>query len=325
MGGGLLVQFGTADFRWWVSDIARQVPYCVHKHQRWRFSSPPPSTQITCHALRASSPASSSVATKATSRDGAVDVLVSQEPKEDVRAAEAVEKRASLTGNAYDFKGATTSLVSGRLTNSKKVTIVRHGLSSWNAESRIQGSSNLSILTDAGEKQAEMCRHALSNLSFDCCFSSPISRAKRSAELIWQEREEPLIFLDSLKEANLYFLEGMKNVDAKREYPELYNAWREDPVNFKVNGIYPVRDLWLTAKEAWKEILVTPGESFLVVTHKSILRALICTALGLAPERFRALDINNGGISTIVFNKQGEAMLQSLNLTSHIYSEHVYY
>lgn len=107
-----------------------------------------------------------------------------------------------------------------------------------------------------------MCRHALSNLSFDCCFSSPISRAKvrtllgaskllkvghlvvdrswffgsfsllsprciyqlglftilnarsliqRSAELIWQEREEPLIFLDSLKEANLYFLEGMKN------------------------------------------------------------------------------------------------------------------
>ncbi|CAN6443541.1 unnamed protein product [Victoria cruziana] len=323
MGGGLLVQVGAADFRWWANDMVKEVPCCVHNHRRGRISSPPPSTYVTCYALRTSSPASSPSATKATS--GIADVLVSQEPTKDVRAAEAAENRTSLTGSAYDFKGATTSLVSGPLTNSKKVTLVRHGLSSWNADSRIQGSSNLSILTDAGEKQAEMCRQALSNLSFDCCFSSPISRAKRSAELVWQEREEPLIFLDSLKEASLYFLEGMKNVDAKREFPELYNAWREDPANFKVNGIYPVRDLWITAKEAWKEILVTPGESFLVVTHKSILRALICTALGLAPERFRAIDINNGGISTIVFNKQGEAMLQSLNLTSHIYSEHVYY
>lgn len=32
-----------------------------------------------------------------------------------------------------------------------------------------------------------------------------------TAEVLWQGREEPLIFLDSLKEAHLFFLEGMKN------------------------------------------------------------------------------------------------------------------
>jgi hypothetical protein len=32
-----------------------------------------------------------------------------------------------------------------------------------------------------------------------------------TAEVMWQGREEPLVFLDSLKEAHLFFLEGMKN------------------------------------------------------------------------------------------------------------------
>lgn len=116
-----------------------------------------------------------------------------------------------LTGGAWDFRKATISLSPHRLSSPKKVTLVRHGLSSWNAESRVQGSSDLSVLTDTGVKQAERCREALTNMHFDKCFSSPISRAKSTAEIMWQGREEPIIFLDSLKEAHLFYLEGMKN------------------------------------------------------------------------------------------------------------------
>lgn len=117
---------------------------------------------------------------------------------------------------------------------------------------------------------------------------------------------------------------NMEAVDARQRYPVEYTTWREDPANFSVNGVYPIRRLWGTAREAWREILLTPGENFLVVTHKSILRALICTALGLGPERFRAMDVNNGGISVFSFNKKGEAMLQSLNMTAHMYSDYKY-
>lgn len=79
---------------------------------------------------------------------------------------------------------------------------------------------------------------------------------------------------------------NLEAVDAKVIYPKEYITWREDPANFYVNGVYPLRRLWATARDAWREILFTPGESFLVVTHKSIVRALICTALGLPPERY---------------------------------------
>ncbi|XP_059431401.1 probable 2-carboxy-D-arabinitol-1-phosphatase [Corylus avellana] len=164
----------------------------------------------------------------------------------------------SMTGGAFDFERATTSLSNQSLSSSKKVTLARHGLSSWNEESKVQGSSNLSILTETGVRQAERYRKAWANIYFDECFSSPISRAKSTAEVIWQGREEPLVFLDSLKEAHLFFLEGMKNVDAKERYPKEYTTWREDPANFYVNGVYPIRKLWATAREAWREMLLSP-------------------------------------------------------------------
>lgn len=43
------------------------------------------------------------------------------------------------------------------------------------------------------------------------CFSSPLTRAATTAEIIWEGRDEPLIFLEELKEANLGYLQGMKN------------------------------------------------------------------------------------------------------------------
>ncbi|ESR62575.1 hypothetical protein CICLE_v10017672mg [Citrus x clementina] len=150
---------------------------------------------------------------------------------------EKLQNDASVTGGAYDFGRATKSLTQKLISYPKKVTLVRHGLSSWNDEGRVQGSSNLSVLTEAGVRQAERCREALRNIYFDQCFSSPICRAK-----------------------------NLEAVDARQKYPKEYTTWREDPANFNVNGVYP-------------------GENFLVVTHKSILRALICTALGLGPER----------------------------------------
>lgn len=52
--------------------------------------------------------------------------------------------------------------------------------------------------------------------------------------------------------------QNLEAVDAKQIYPKEYTTWREDPARFQVNGIYPLREVWRTAREAWKEILLTP-------------------------------------------------------------------
>lgn len=47
------------------------------------------------------------------------------------------------------------------------------------------------------------------------------------------------------------------------------------------------------------EMLEAPGTYHLVVTHKSILRAMLCTALGLPPRQFRAIDIANAAVCMV--------------------------
>lgn len=62
---------------------------------------------------------------------------------------------------------------------------------------------------------------------------------------------------------SLNHIQNLEAVDAKQKYPKEYTTWREDPANFQVNGIFPLLNLWGTAREAWREILLTPVRYFL--------------------------------------------------------------
>lgn len=60
---------------------------------------------------------------------------------------EKFQNDGSMTGGAYDFERSTTSLTNQSMLSAKKVTLVRHGLSSWNEESRVQVCSSSAFLT----------------------------------------------------------------------------------------------------------------------------------------------------------------------------------
>lgn len=59
----------------------------------------------------------------------------------------------------------------------KRVVLVRHGESTWNAIGRIQGSSDFAVLTPKGEIQAETSRQMLLGDNFDICFYRLLSSA----------------------------------------------------------------------------------------------------------------------------------------------------
>jgi len=212
-----------------------------------------------------------------------------------------------------------------RLPGPKTIYLVRHGLSEWNAESRIQGNSNLSHLTKVGEEQAARCRAALANHPFDSCFTSPIVRAKRFAEIVWEGRPGPLIELPDLQEANLGLLQGMFNADAAEQYPELYKTWRTQPEALCLDGRWPIAEVFEQSTRAWATLVSAPGQQHLVVTHKSILRAMLCTAMGLSTKGFRALDVNNGGICVVRINEDREPMIKSVNQSVHMHRDGVEY
>ncbi|PIN10886.1 Phosphoglycerate mutase [Handroanthus impetiginosus] len=188
----------------------------------------------------------------------------------------------------------------------KRVVLVRHGQSTWNAEGRIQGSSDFSVLTSKGESQAETSRQMLLDDSFDVCFSSPLIRSKRTAEIIWDSRSEEIITDSNLREIDLYSFQGLLKNEGKARYGAAYRQWQVDAPNFNIDGHYPVRELWVRARRCWTKILTHKSRSILVVAHNAVNQALVATAMGLGTEYFRILLQSNCGVSVLDFNPKPE-------------------
>ncbi|XP_011625980.1 probable 2-carboxy-D-arabinitol-1-phosphatase [Amborella trichopoda] len=184
---------------------------------------------------------------------------------------------------------------------SKRVVLVRHGQSTWNEEGRIQGSSDISVLTQKGESQAETSRQMLIGDSFDVCFTSPLSRSKRTAEIIWFYRKDEMISEPDLREIDLYSFQGLLKHEGKSKFGNAYRQWQIDAANFNIDGHYPVRELWARARNCWDKILRHNGRSVLVVAHNAVNQALVATAIGL---HFHLLLANDCGISAIYVNQQ---------------------
>nr|CBX25320.1 hypothetical_protein [Oryza brachyantha] len=185
------------------------------------------------------------------------------------------------------------------LREAKRVVLVRHGQSTWNAEGRIQGSSDISVLTPKGESQAETSRLMLLSDSFDACFTSPLARSRRTAEIIWADRGEDLIPDSDLREIDLYSFQGLLKHEGKERYGVLYRQWQKNAANFSIDGHYPVRELWDRAQNCWERILAHEGKSVLVVAHNAVNQAL-----GLGTEYFRVLLQSNCGASVLDFTPQ---------------------
>ncbi|KAJ8749946.1 hypothetical protein K2173_013861 [Erythroxylum novogranatense] len=214
----------------------------------------------------------------------------------------------------------------------KRVVLVRHGQSTWNKEGRIQGSSDFSVLTKKGESQAETSRYMLIDESFDVCFSSPLIRSRRTAEIIWGSREEEILTDSDLREIDLYSFQGLLKHEGKAKFGATYRQWQVDAPNFNIDSHYPVRELWARARNCWNKILAHESRSVLVVAHNAVNQALVATAigtifflcfgfeftlfylylpcvpiqLGLGTEYFRILLQSNCGVSVLDFTPRPE-------------------
>lgn len=214
-----------------------------------------------------------------------------------------------------------------------RVIIVRHGQSSYNIERRIQGRTDVSRLTEKGCADASKVGKALSNIAFNAIYTSPLQRAKKTAEIIYSELATdssksvtPLV-ADKLMEIDLPLWAEMLSADVKEKFPEDYRTWKHHPHELRMllqDGTtehFPVLAIYEQARSFWEEILrVHQGETILIVAHNGINRALISTALGIPPSRYHSLQQSNCCISVLNFaGGLGEPVqLESLNQTQHL-------
>lgn len=176
---------------------------------------------------------------------------------------------------------------------------------------------------------------ALKEIAFDAAFTSPLKRARETAELIVSRLEtgasNPLTLQvsDDLKEISLPPWEGLSFQEVEEKFPEAYQLWRDDTHNLSFQmgtaegevAFFPLRSLFEQAERFWQQTLADhAGKTLLVVAHSAINRALISTAMGLEPQQFTRLYQANCGISILNFaNGWGSPVqMESMNLTGHL-------
>lgn len=91
-----------------------------------------------------------------------------------------------------------------------EVYFIRHGETDWNLEGRIQGHTDIP-LNAKGISQALCLSELLADISFAAAFSSDLSRARQTAELILKPRTLPIFESPALRERSAGKMEGQKS------------------------------------------------------------------------------------------------------------------
>jgi 2,3-bisphosphoglycerate-dependent phosphoglycerate mutase len=111
-----------------------------------------------------------------------------------------------------------------------KLVVIRHGESVWNKENRFTGWTDVQ-LSELGKEQAKEAGRILkeSNYTFDLAFTSVLSRAIETLEIILKEMGLDILVEQSwhLNERHYGALQGMDKDEIKEKYgEELFKQWR---------------------------------------------------------------------------------------------------
>ncbi|MFO0038822.1 MAG: histidine phosphatase family protein [Synechococcaceae cyanobacterium] len=219
-----------------------------------------------------------------------------------------------------------------------RIVLVRHGLSSFNLERRIQGRDDLSTLTDQGVEQAQRTGTALAEVSLAAAYSSPLRRARHTAEALLEHQGQGLapLFDDELLEIDLAPWSGLRLEELRERDPEGERLWRQAPEELELrradgSAYRPLPELMDQAGRFLDSLLerhgdaldpAAPPSTVLVVAHNAILRCLLLRLLGLGPAGFRRLRVDNTSISILNLSRSGqgplEVQIESLNSSAHL-------
>ncbi len=161
--------------------------------------------------------------------------------------------------------------------------LVRHGETDWNKEKRSQGSSDIS-LNATGKEQAEIIARQLKSEKVDLIVSSPLLRAKETAEIIGEATGAEIIFDDRLREKNHGVTEGMLIEEANKKYGNSYTY------EATISGSEGYADVELRAWEAFLHHKKDHHhKNVVIVSHGGTIRTLKKRLRNLSIEEMFAL------------------------------------
>jgi 2,3-bisphosphoglycerate-dependent phosphoglycerate mutase len=180
-----------------------------------------------------------------------------------------------------------------------RLVLVRHGQSQWNLENRFTGWVDVA-LTPKGEEEARSAGSRLTGMTFDRAYSSVLTRARHTLELILEvtgQQDCPVVCDEALNERMYGDLQGMnKDETVARFGAEQVQLWRRSYDIPPPNGesLKDTAERVLPYFKACIEPWLRQDQHILVVAHGNSLRALVMALEGLSPEQILQFELPTG-------------------------------
>ena len=180
-----------------------------------------------------------------------------------------------------------------------RVMLVRHGQTDDNVSGRITGQGQAPLNT-RGQEQARLAGDALASLGVTHLVSSPVARARQTADIMNERLQLEIAENADLREVGYGDWEG-KHFNNIRNDP-LYKVVTQNPLA----AVFPNGESLLGVQE--RAVRVIEGvrrdpnlDVAVLVAHGDTLRTALAHYLGLTFNDYRRINLDNGSISVVDF------------------------
>ena len=150
-----------------------------------------------------------------------------------------------------------------------EIFVTRHGQTDWNALGKVQGQTDIE-LNEKGKKQAEKTGKLIKNEKIDLIITSPLKRAKETAQIINKNFNVPILEDKRLMERSFGQSEGMKKNErkkAKEINPKINDIW-DYKRNINFNNMETMKQFCDRIYEFFDELIKEyKDKNILIVTH----------------------------------------------------------
>ena len=194
------------------------------------------------------------------------------------------------------------------------IIFLRHGQAKNNTERVLAGRTPGVPLTDMGLEQADKAARFLAEMNISAVYSSPIERAKDTAEVVAQHNSLGVTVDDRLIELDMGKFTGMPYDEIFSSHGNVFMKFYNGELEIAHNGVE-------TFSEVRRRVLsmvdhVTehhPDENVVLVTHMDPIKAMLSAVVDLSPENLYDRVIANASLN--IFRKsQGKFAVSGLNV-----------
>lgn len=195
-----------------------------------------------------------------------------------------------------------------------RLYIIRHGETPWNVEGRLQGQTDIP-LNENGIRLAKVTGEALKTVPFDFAISSPLKRARQTADLVLAGRDIPVYEDARIEELSFGSWEGLGCRASNFEIPsEHFQDFYKDPFHFQpaADG-ETIEHLCARTRAFWEELVSRPewqDKTILIASHGCACRAILHNVYKNPADFWHGKVPPNCAVN-IVAVEQGNAVLEA--------------